>query len=261
MFQTALKRLLNLVLPAPCRICEKAPVNEEQPFFCNHCWAGIRPIPPPVCPCCGDSFASPVALEYSPGHLCGECREKMPAFDSARAAGYYQGVLVEAIRLFKYRSKTRLGRHLAALLLEEARRMPRSQEGWDLVLAVPLHRARLRQREFNQSLLLAHRVGRGLSVPLSIDALERIRGTRPQVELDGEERRKNVRKAFSVKRSGQVEGRRILLIDDVYTTGATVNECAKVLKKAGAKTVDVLTLARIGGGYSPIDSDAAWQEN
>ena len=228
MLQTTLKRLLNLVLPAPCRICEKTTVNEDQPFFCNHCWAGIRPIPSPVCPCCGDSFASSVALEYSPGHLCGECREKSPAFDSARAVGYYQGVLAEAIRLFKYQSKTRLGRHLVVLLAEEARRMSQAQEGLDLILAVPLHRARLRQREFNQSLLLAHRLCRELSVPLSIDALERIRWTRPQVELDGEERRKNVRKAFTVKRPNQVAGRRILLIDDVYTTGATVNECAKV---------------------------------
>jgi len=106
--------------------------------------------------------------------------------------------------------------------------MSQAQEGLDLILAVPLHRARLRQREFNQSLLLAHRLCRELSVPLSIDALERIRWTRPQVELDGEERRKNVRKAFTVKRPNQVAGRRILLIDDVYTTGATVNECAKV---------------------------------
>jgi ComF family protein len=249
MFQLFLKRLLHIVLPTECRVCGNSTAAEDQPFFCNRCWTGIRPISPPVCPCCGSPFASPVALAYSPEHLCGACRENPPAFDSARAVGYYQGVLVEAIRLFKYQSKTRLGRHLAALLADQARRMPQVREGVDVVLAVPLHRARLRQREFNQSLLLAHRLGRELSAPLLIDALERSRWTRPQVELDGEERRKNVRKAFTVKRPDQIEGRRILLVDDVYTTGATVNECAKVLKKAGAQAVHVLTLARMGGGW------------
>ncbi len=121
------------------------------------------------------------------------------------------------------------------------------QGGLDVVLPVPLHPIRLRQREFNQSLLLAHELSRELRLPLLFDILERNRWTRPQVELDGEERRKNVRKAFSIKRPEQIERLRVLLIDDVYTTGATVNECARVLKKAGAKAVHVLTLARMGG--------------
>lgn len=248
MLQSVIKRFLHIVLPTLCRNCGKTLVEERQPFFCNRCWAGIRPIPPPVCPCCGEPFASSVALAYSPEHRCGDCRERLPAFDSARAVGYYQGVLVEAIHLFKYQAKTRLSRYLAALMVEAARKMPGVQEGLDVVLPVPLHRGRLRQREFNQSLLLAHKLSRGLHVPLLIDVLERSRWTRPQVELDGEERRKNVRKAFVVKRPERIEGLRVLLVDDVYTTGATVNECAKVLKKAGAKAVHVLTLARMGGG-------------
>jgi len=162
--------------------------------------------------------------------------------------GYYQGVLVEAIQLFKYQAKTKLSRYLAACMCEEARKMPEVQGGLDIVLPVPLHPTRLRQREFNQSLLLAHELSRGLKLPLVFDVLERSRWTRPQVELNGEERRANVRKAFVVKRSARIEGLRVLLIDDVYTTGATVNECAKVLKKARAKAVHVLTLARMGGG-------------
>jgi len=234
-----------------CRLCGKNLIKEDQPFFCNHCWAGIRPIPLPVCPCCGEPFASSVAIEYSPGHLCGECRNRPPAFDSARAAGYYQGVLVEAIRLFKYQAKTKLSRYLAARMYDEARKIYDAsgnlQGGFDAVLPVPLHPVRLKQREFNQALLLAHGLSRELGLPLLFDVLERSRWTRPQVELDGEERRKNVRKAFSVKRPEQVSGLRVLLVDDVYTTGATVNECAKVLKKAGAKAVHVMTLARMGG--------------
>jgi ComF family protein len=251
MLQSVIKCLLHIVLPTLCRVCGKNLIKDNQPFFCDRCWAGIRPIPPPVCPCCGVPFASSVAVEYSPGHLCGECRDRLPAFDSVRAAGYYQGVLAEAIRLFKYQAKTNLSRHLAARMCEEARKTYDApgnlQRGFDVVLPVPLHPVRLRQREFNQSLLLAHELSRGINLPLLFDALERSRWTRPQVELDGEERRKNVRKAFLVKRPEQVEGLGVLLVDDVYTTGATVNECAKVLKRAGAKEVHVMTLARMGG--------------
>jgi ComF family protein len=251
MLQSIIKNLLHIVLPTPCRACGKNLIEEAQPFFCDQCWAGIRPIPPPVCPCCGEPFVSSVALEYSPGHLCGGCRDRPPAFDSARAVGYYQGVLVEAIRLLKYQAKTKLSRCLAARMCDEVRKIYRAAEGvgsgFDAVLAVPLHPARLREREFNQALLLARGLSSGLKLPLLVDGLERMVPTRPQVELDGDERRKNVRKAFRVKRPGRVEGRRLLLVDDVYTTGATVNECAKVLKKAGAKAVHVMTLARMGG--------------
>lgn len=149
-------------------------------------------------------------------------------FDSARAVGYDQGVLVEAIQLFKYKAKTKLSRYLAAGMCGEARKMPEAQGGLEVVLPMPLHPTRLRQREFNLSLLLAHELSRELKLPLLFDALERSRWTRPPVELDGEERRKNVRKAFVVKRAGQIKGLRHLLMGDVYTTGATVNECAKV---------------------------------
>lgn len=116
--------------------------------------------------------------------------------------------------------------------------------GMDLVMPVPLHKSRLRQRGFNQSLLLADVVGRLHSIPLSYGNLRRIRPTRPQVELSGEERIKNVAGAFDLVRPHEVEGRRVLLVDDVLTTGATMNECASVLKQAGAEFVACLTLAR-----------------
>lgn len=114
-----------------------------------------------------------------------------------------------------------------------------------MLLPVPLHHKRLREREFNQSLLLAKKIGKALKIPLIPDNLQRIRWTRPQIELKGEERLINVKGAFALKNHKTIEGKSILLIDDVYTTGATVRECSKILKKAGVEKVYVLTLARV----------------
>jgi len=114
----------------------------------------------------------------------------------------------------------------------------------DLVVPVPLHPSRLREREFNQALLLAARIARSLDLPLSFEHLLRVRATRPQTELDRTERARNVRHAFAVKHQAGLEGRRVLLVDDVLTTGATANECARALRLAGVETVSVLTLAR-----------------
>jgi len=114
----------------------------------------------------------------------------------------------------------------------------------DCIIPVPLHVARLRQRGFNQALILAHELSRAFSLPLSFDNLKRVRPTRPQVELTGTERIKNVAGAFALRRPDELKDRGVLLIDDVFTTGATMNECARVLKDAGASRVTALTLAR-----------------
>ena len=114
-----------------------------------------------------------------------------------------------------------------------------------VVLPVPLHPKRLRERDFNQSLILAKEISKAVGIPLIIDNLQRIRWTRPQIELKGEERLINVKGAFALKNHKAIEGKSILLIDDVYTTGATVRECSKILKKAGVEKVYVLTLARV----------------
>ena len=112
----------------------------------------------------------------------------------------------------------------------------------DLLLPVPLHEKRLRKREFNQSALIAKQVARHLGVPMVVNSLLRERETRPQVGLNAKERRKNMRNAFSVHKAGLIKGRRVMLIDDVFTTGATARECSKVLKRAGANCVFVITL-------------------
>ena len=125
-------------------------------------------------------------------------------------------------------------------MLVWANRLPSA----DLVMPVPLHPTRLRTREFNQSLLLADRIARRLGLPLSFEHLERIRETRPQTELDRKDRARNVRRAFIVREPEGLKGRRVLLVDDVLTTGSTVNDCARALHRAGAASISVLTLAR-----------------
>lgn len=194
----------------------------------------------PWCPCCGLPFASTAALLHSPTHLCAACRDREPLFDSARSAVAYDGVAASAIHLMKYQRRRLLAKPLGALLL------PLLEElgPVDGVVPVPLHVQRLREREFNQALALAQVVCRSTGRPLWWNRLERTRPTQAQVGLDAAERRRNVRQAFLVRKADTVEGRRILLIDDVMTTGSTVHECARVLKRAGAESVQVLTVAR-----------------
>lgn len=194
----------------------------------------------PWCPRCGLPFASSAALLYSPTHLCSACRDREPPFERARSAVAYDGVAASAIHLMKYQRRRLLARSLGALLL------PLLEElgPVDGVVPVPLHVQRLREREFNQALALAQVVCRETGWPLWWNLLERTRPTQAQVGLDAAERRRNVRQAFLVRDVEPVEGRRILLIDDVMTTGSTVHECARVLTRAGAGPVQALTVAR-----------------
>jgi ComF family protein len=237
---TALRRLLHAVLPVECATCGLALTDDPVPFFCRTCWAAIRPIKGPSCPHCGLPFASEVALTYSPEHRCLACRQDPPAFTRAWACYTYEPPIQDAIHLFKYRGKVALAGALGSLL-RQAWQKPADT---DVLMPVPLHPSRLREREYNQSLLLADQLNRDLRLPLVYDNLVRQRATPPQTELSRSERLANLRRCFAVQRPEEVEGKRVLLVDDVMTTGTTVNECAKVLRKAGADEVFVVTLAR-----------------
>lgn len=234
------RRALDLVLPASCSYCSDPVAGSGIPRFCSQCWSEFAPVPGPVCPSCGKPFGSPVSLAHSPEHECLACRTHPPYFDQALAAGLFEGPLREAIHVYKYRPVRSLGKPLAEWMAQQVRMAVRL----DLAMPVPLHRERLRLRGFNQSLILAHGICEQFSVPLLFDNLERHRSTRPQVELSGRERAENVKNAFGLSRPSEVLDKRILLIDDVFTTGATMNECARVLKDAGAASVTALTLAR-----------------
>jgi ComF family protein len=165
---------------------------------------------------------------------------KKPSFDQALAVGYFEGPLREAVHQFKYRPCRALGRPLGQWMAEYIRLTAEI----DMVVPVPLHSTRLKQRGFNQALLLADCISRQHSISLCFDTLLRVKPTRPQVELNEAERIKNVAGAFALCHPKTVALRRILLVDDVFTTGATMHECASVLKNAGAAQVTALTLAR-----------------
>lgn len=206
---------------------------------CPACEEAITWVASPLCPCCGRVYS----LGEERDHLCGPCQTDPPPFGRARAAVLYEeeGPSGQAIKRFKY------SRRLDMLpVMQEWLRRPLCLElvrEADLVAPVPLHPSRLRHRGFNQSLLLAQAFP---DAPLERELLTRVRPTPPQTSLKtSKERRENVKGAFAVPRADLVKGKRVVLIDDVFTTGATVKECAKVLRKAGAQQVDILTVARV----------------
>jgi ComF family protein len=237
--QGVLAGVADLIFPPRCLLCS-ALLAERLPIpFCAPCRTGIRFIGSPLCPRCGIPFPAPEGED----HLCGECLTRERPYAIARAMAYYQGSLLESIHRFKYRGQTGIGEVLGGLLADFARDL------WDmrsftLLVPVPLHRRRLRSRGFNQAVILAREVANRFSIPLALMTLRRVVFTPPQVSLGREERLANVRGAFAVSRPERVAGQRVLLVDDVYTTGGTLAECARTLLAAGADSVALLTLAR-----------------
>lgn len=234
------REILDFILPTSCSYCRSPIGDSGVPYFCFSCWADFTTIHGPVCCRCGKPFDSPEALVHSPHHECGACRLNPPFFDQSLSIGYFEGPLREAIHQFKYRPCRALGRPLGRWMTEHIRLIT----DIDLIMPVPLHAKRLRHRGFNQSLLLAQRMHDAYRIPLSYDNLLRVRATRPQVELSGEQRIRNVAGAFDLRHPGMLAGKVALLVDDVFTTGATMNECAAVLKNAGASQIIAVTLAR-----------------
>lgn len=179
-------------------------------------------------------------MKHSPSHVCGPCRLRPPAFTEARSLFVYAPPLRDALHLLKYRGKVALARPLGDLMAEGFE----PPAGLEAIVPVPLHPARLRDREFNQSLLLADRLSRRLGPPVAPMGLVRLHATAPQTELSRSARLKNLRRAFAVPNPDRLAGKKVLLVDDVFTTGTTVNECAKALRRAGTGDVFVVTLAR-----------------
>jgi ComF family protein len=239
---------IDLIYPPRCSICEnflwknRAKRDQQELFFCEPCFYGFSEITSPLCPLCGRPFVS----EVDEDHLCEDCLRKRPYYNAMRAPYLFEGGIMEAIHQFKYARKSHLANSLGLLLTSFARRWFDRTEG-ALMMPVPLHPRKLRERGFNQSLLLGRYAAPLLGTELDFLALRRIRYTQPQTGLKSDERRKNVRGAFEVVEGRIVKGRSVMLVDDVTTTGSTLNECARTLKRAGAKEVFCLTLARTSG--------------
>jgi ComF family protein len=237
--------LVDWLYPPRCRACGERIHGRDAEYFCAGCWAHLQLVSHPMCEVCGRPFPDASGGD----HTCGVCLARPPHFVRARAWACYpreefeEHPLRRVVQKFKYGRKVSLGKPLGRLLAHGCREFL-GECGADLILPVPLHPQRLRWRGFNQSLLLARQVSRAYAIPVDPFALQRNRATPPQTQLTEEERRKNMRGAFALNPDRSVRDRSILLVDDVYTSGATVNECSRTLMKNGAKEVCVLTLAR-----------------
>jgi ComF family protein len=231
------ERLFQFLLPPQCPCCGKF-LEEGQQGICPDCLSEILWIEPPFCSVCGIPFLS----NKAESHPCGACISKRKYFTMARALGGYDGSLREAIHRWKYEGKTYLSHSFGKWMAEGLNRYWDSNL-FDLLIPIPLHKRRLRERGFNQAFLLVKELNYRTGIPYQKRILQKKRPTIPQVNLSSTEREKGVRGAFIITGREELEGKSILLVDDVYTTGATVNECSKVLLAGGAKRVDVLTLA------------------
>ncbi len=239
------RAILDVILPPRCRICNASTVGERSPWICRDCWLAVAYIKPPICHQCGEPFTAPPEGIASATHRCGACLLHPPPFAQARAVGLYQGALREIIHAMKYQRIYGLVRPLADLLQSQFA-FHWGNQNPDALIPVPLHRSRLRTREFDQALALAGYVSQKIDIPVWGDNLMRHRHTSSQVGLNAAQRRRNVHGAFHLKDSQVCKGKALLLIDDVYTTGATMQECARLLQRAGTRWVGVYTLARVG---------------
>ena len=237
--ESVLAGLIDLIFPPKCIECGALVTSDTAVPICEECFAEITFIESPLCLCCGLPFKAETAGD----HLCGECITSKQYFSLARAVGIYDKVLLEAVHRFKYNRNITTGRALGKLMAGHAFPL---FDPWryNLIVPVPLHPKRLRQRGFNQAVILAKELANKYAFELALNFLQRSIDTLPQFNLGRAERHSNVKGAFSVFRQARIDGRNIILVDDIFTTGNTVRECARVLLEAGAKEVAVLTLAR-----------------
>ncbi len=229
--------ILSVVLAPACAACDELLLHPTRGPVCDRCWLSILPLTPPLCDRCGDPLPTWRVVSVPPV-CCARCRRASPAIDRARAIGAYDGALRAIIHALKYEGRRSLARPLGHLMRARGADI---LDGVTCVIPVPLHPSRRRHRGFNQAADLARHVG----IPVE-SALRRIRATPTQTGLPAARRHRNMREAFAVTRAARdLDGRIVVLIDDVSTTGATLEACARVLKEAGVGEVRALTAARV----------------
>jgi competence protein ComFC len=235
-------RLLALFYPEVCQICREQRATHAESYLCVACRNGrdgIKRVEVPFCDCCGLPFEGDITVQFE----CANCLEQELHFRSARAAVEFSGVTKEIIHRYKYNHAAWFEPLLADLLITAAKPALRVED-WDWIVPIPLHWARLRDRTFNQSEQLARHLSRATGIPVHYRLLKRIRPTHTQTRLTRAERTENVKRAFAYRARHRLDRGRIILVDDVLTTGATASACAKLLKQNGASVVDVWTVAR-----------------
>ncbi len=229
------------LLQRRCWCCGR--LGEAQPdgaVLCSPCEEALPERLAGYCPLCGALFSDPSAQP----HLCGDCLRQPPPWRRFAFYGAYEGLLRELILAYKFNNRLGLGALLSACMERGYAKFP-ADSGHDLMVPIPLHRRRLLQRGYNQSLELARRTAKKHKTPLQASVMSRTVDTKPQIGLSRLDRKANIKKAFFAKPE-MVRGRRLVLVDDILTTGSTLEEATKTLLRAGAQSVDVLALCRTG---------------
>lgn len=250
MLNAAAQSLLARLFASDCRLCNAPVATISRLPVCDLCLARIEPIHSEICGICGERLPG---ARFTGEYVCGDCRREQPLFARATAYGSYEGGLRDLIHLFKYEQVRPAGWVLGRMLGEVIQELA-AEFDTAVVVPVPLHKARLRQRQFNQ----AEEIARHALQSMRCDRLEvagvlkRRRATQSQTGLTLPQRRENVRGAFVVQHPEKIAARTVVLVDDVFTTGATVSECAGVLRRAGAEKVFVATVARV------LKPEATW---
>jgi ComF family protein len=238
-FREATDSVLSVVLAPSCAACRAVLDHPTHGPVCAACWRSILPLTPPLCDRCGDPLPTWRAISI-PLARCPRCRRAERLLDRSRAIGAYDGALRAIVHALKYEGRRSLARRLGHLMRARGTDV---LEGAACAIAVPLHPSRRRQRGFNQAADLARHLG----IP-AVPALRRIRATPTQTGLPAARRHRNMRDAFAVTRAArQLQGAIVVLVDDVSTTGATLEACARALKQAGVVEVRALTAARVVG--------------
>ncbi|MYZ49534.1 ComF family protein [Propylenella binzhouense] len=232
--------LVDFLMPPVCPVCRRAVASADA--LCAGCWSQLRFIAAPLCPV----YGTPFQHALGEGAVSAAAMADPPPFGRARAAVLYDGPAPVLVRAMKYRDHPELARMMGRAMAQAGRELLTADV---LLVPVPLHRFRLWRRRFNQSALLAAEAGAAAGLPVVCDVLARVRRTRQQVGLSAAQRAKNVEGAFRVceERRAAIGGRHLVLVDDVYTSGATVKAATRALLRAGAASVDVLTFARVAG--------------
>lgn len=239
MLRRLIDGLTDILYPKACISCKNKLNAASEEIICKACWEKVRKNLPPFCHSCGRRLEKKNINKS----FCPPCLKNRLHFDRAFSPYIYDGPIKELIHEFKYKNKDYLSRFLAKMMIDFAKEYELPFNYFDYIVPVPLHKSRLREREFNQAELLGRHIADEFKKELLADALVRHKPTRTQTELETAERFQNVKGSFSATNPGNIRGKNILVVDDVLTTGATSSEAALALKESGANIVFVLTLA------------------
>ena len=230
---------LNFIYPPVCQVCREERAGIKEGYVGGKCWSQVRFLTAPFCERCGSPYEGSIGRPF----VCGNCQDIPFHFRFARSAVVANPLVLTVIHRYKYNRALCFEPFLADLLIRQA--VPSLKNGkWDMIVPVPLHPAKKREREFNQAERLARHLSRATHIPVNEDLVRRVQATETQTRLNRTERAGNVQNAFAPRSPKKLNGEKIILLDDVLTTGATTSACARVLRRAGAGDLCVWTVAR-----------------